>query len=73
MQQQLLAADTNADNTSRMKAYNDAEQALVNDVAWIPIFQAANQYLINPKIYGLKINSQAEFPPESWANVYVTA
>ena len=73
VQQQLLAADVNPDKTARMKAYNEAEQALVNDVAWIPIFQAATQYLVNPKVYGLKINAQTEFAPDSWANVYITA
>ena len=37
VQQQLEAADVNPDNTSRMQAYMQAEQQLVNDVAWLPI------------------------------------
>ncbi|HTK10781.1 MAG TPA: peptide ABC transporter substrate-binding protein [Ktedonobacteraceae bacterium] len=73
VQQQLAAADVNPDNTARMKAYNTAEQALVNDVALIPIFQAASQYIINPKLHGLVINAEGSFPPDSWANVYMTA
>jgi len=72
IQQQLDAADINQDNTSRMKAYEDAEQSIVNDVGWIPMFQAGSQYLINPKIHGLVINAQGIFPPDSWADVYVT-
>jgi oligopeptide transport system substrate-binding protein len=73
IQQQLAAADINQDNTSRLKAYEDAEQSIINDVGWIPMFQAGQQYLVNPKIHGLILNAALTFPPDSWANVYVTA
>ncbi len=73
MQQQLTQADINQDNASRMKAYQDAEQSIVNDVGWLPMFQAGEQYLINPKLHGLVMNAQLTFPPDSWGNVYMLA
>ncbi len=39
VQQQLEAADVNPDQYARLRAYNQAEQLLVNDVAWLPVNQ----------------------------------
>ncbi len=71
VQLQMNNADVTPDTMARIKAYNKLEQAIVNDVGWIPIFQVATQYLVNQKIIGLKLNAQLVFPPDSWSNVYI--
>ena len=71
VQQQLEAADINPDNTSRMQAYMQAEQQLVNDVAWLSIQQSAASQVLKPYVRGLVFNAQLLFPPDDWANVFI--
>ncbi len=71
VQQQLAAADVNPDNTSRMQAYNQAEQQLVNDVAWLPIQQSASVQVLKPYVRGLVFNAQLLIPPDDWGNVFI--
>jgi oligopeptide transport system substrate-binding protein len=73
VQQALIKADTTADQAARMKAYNDAEQQLVNDVTWLPMFQLARSRVLKSYMHGIVYNAQDFFPPEMWGNVYVTA
>ncbi|MBO0795450.1 MAG: peptide ABC transporter substrate-binding protein, partial [Ktedonobacteraceae bacterium] len=40
VQKQLQQADVTLDPTKRMQLYADAEQKLINDVAWAPVYQA---------------------------------
>jgi len=70
-QQQLLAADANTSGgNARIQQYNTAEQQLVNDVAWIPMYQSTAQGLRKPCIVGVVNNAEGLFNPESWSNVY---
>lgn len=71
VQAKLDQADVTQDQATRLKMYNDAEQQIVNDVGWIPLFQAASQFLINPKVQNLVINSQTQFPPDDWGKIYI--
>ena len=48
VQQQLEAADINPDQTARLQAYMQAEQQLVNDVAWLPMEQVASSQVLKP-------------------------
>ena len=73
VQQQLAAADVNPDQTSRLQAYNQAEQQLVNDVAWLPMDQQAYSQVLKPYVKGLVFNPQLLIPPDDWGNVYVQA
>lgn len=71
VQQQLAAADTNTNNASqRLQTYQQAEQQLINDVAWLPIEQETQTFLRNPDIIGIVDNAQNIIPPEDWANIY---
>jgi peptide/nickel transport system substrate-binding protein/oligopeptide transport system substrate-binding protein len=71
VQQQLAAADANTSNASqRLKAYQQAEQQLINDVAWLPIEQEKQVFLRNPDIVGIVDNAQNIIPPDDWANIY---
>jgi oligopeptide transport system substrate-binding protein len=73
VQQALEAADVNPDQNARLQAYMQAEQQLVNDVAWLPMFQSTVSQVVKPYVKGLIANSQALPPPDDWGNVYIEA
>ncbi len=73
VQQALEAADVNPDNTSRLQAYMTAEQQLVNDVAWAPIYQSTLSQVVKPYVKGLVTNAGGLIPPDDWANTYIIA
>ncbi len=70
-QQALEAADVNPDQTSRLQAYMQAEQQLVNDVAWLPMEQVGVPTVLKPYVRGLVFNAQLLYPPNNWANVFI--
>jgi oligopeptide transport system substrate-binding protein len=70
-QQALAAADVNPDQTSRMQAYNQAEQQLVNDVAWLPMEQVAVSQVLKAYVKGMVFNPQLLIPPDDWGNIYI--
>jgi oligopeptide transport system substrate-binding protein len=71
LQQQMEQADAMQDQTARMKLYNQIEQQLVNDVAWLPMQQVISTYLMKPYVIGVVDNSQGLTPPDDWGNVYI--
>ncbi len=76
VQQELNQADVDLNNTTRLQSYADAEQKIVNDVGWIPLYQSAENYLQNPKIANYAksyADPQGTIEPMDWANIYVTA
>jgi oligopeptide transport system substrate-binding protein len=73
VQKQLEAADVNPDQTSRMRAYNQAEQQLVNDIAWMPMEQVTLNVLLKPYVKGVVFNPQGLTPPDDWGAVYIAA
>jgi oligopeptide transport system substrate-binding protein len=70
-QQALEAADVNPDQTSRMQQYNQAEQQLVNDVAWLPMEQVAIPQVLKAYVRGMVFNPQLLIPPNDWGNIYI--
>lgn len=71
--QDLMAkADANSNATERMQQYNQVEQALVNDVAWIPIYQDTSTYVLKPCVVGTVDNAQGLTPPDDWGNIYIS-
>lgn len=56
--QMLPFADLPLDQTSRLHFYQNPEQLLINDVAWIPMFQGATPYLFHSYVQGFDPNSQ---------------
>jgi len=70
-QQKLEAADATFQPQARLQAYQQAEQQLVNDVAWLPLEQFTQVYLLKPYVFGLKENAQGSVPPDDWANIYI--
>src|SRR5258708_19450206 len=73
-QQAMDAADVMVNqDTARFAAYNQAEQKLVNDVAWLPLYQSPTARLRKPYVVGITPNAIGEIPPWAWANVYIAA
>src|SRR5205085_11827964 len=73
VQQQLAQADMNQNQTSRLQAYDQAEQQIVNDVGWLPLWQSQGTIVINPKVVGNPFVNALEYvAPDSWADIYIT-
>lgn len=71
IQQQLENADADLDSATRLQTYQQAEQQLVNDVAWMPMEQVTTTYLLKPYVIGMVINAQGLIPPNDWARIYI--
>jgi len=70
VQAELAAADSNLNPQQRTQQYNDAEQKLVNDVSWIPLFQVEQNLVVNPKLQNFPIYPISIIPPDEWGNIY---
>jgi len=70
IQKQLEDADANTQQGARLPAYQQAEQQLVNDVAWLPMEQVTATFLRSPSIVGIVDNGQSIVPPDDWARIY---
>lgn len=67
----LENADANFQPDARIQAYRKAEQQLVDDVAWMPIEQVTNVFLLKPYVIGMANNQLGQIPPDDWANIYI--
>ncbi|MGZ6367426.1 MAG: peptide ABC transporter substrate-binding protein, partial [Ktedonobacteraceae bacterium] len=66
-------ADFNQNQSARLSQYGQAEQQLVKDVAWLPMYQVGAVYLLKPYVHGLVDNPLGLTPPDDWSNIYITA
>ncbi len=72
VQQELEQADVSQDQTARLKLYNDAEQKIINDVGWLPVWQEKVQTLTSSTLQGLVINAE-ELPIQGdWGKIYIS-
>jgi len=72
-QKLMETADANITNsTERTQQYNTAEQSLINDVAWLPIYQQQVQLVRKVCVVGYPDNGESLVDPELWANIYKT-
>lgn len=71
VQQQLAQADASADQQSRLAAYAQAEQKIVTDVGWIPLYHRNINRLINTKVVNYELNGYDNLSADAWAKVYV--
>jgi len=69
----MTAADAMTDPTARAAAYNKIEQEMVNEVAWLSMFQSPSARLRKPFVVGFTPNAQGLTPPQDWGNIYITA
>ncbi|MBA2396681.1 MAG: peptide ABC transporter substrate-binding protein [Ktedonobacteraceae bacterium] len=63
-------ADVNQNPTERLQQYNQAEEQIVDDVGWIPIYQNKVQLLQSTKLKGIVWNALSIVPPNDWNNIY---
>jgi len=71
IQAQLEKADSIFQSETRLQIYQKAEQQLVNDVAWMPMEQVTNVYLLKPFVVGMVENQSGLIPPDDWAKIYI--
>src|SRR6266568_2642843 len=69
-QKLMEQADVNPDQNARLQQYNQAEQQLVDDVAWLPYSQDAVNQLVKPCVQNLITNPQELIPPDDWGAIY---
>ncbi|HXZ03245.1 MAG TPA: peptide ABC transporter substrate-binding protein [Ktedonobacteraceae bacterium] len=73
VQQQLEAADVNPNQATRLQAYMQIEQQLINDVAWLPMEQVTVNQVLKPYVRGMVFNPLLLIPPDDWANIYIAS
>ncbi len=71
-QQLMEQADVNRDQNVRLQQYYQAEQQVVNDVAWLPMYQVGSVYLLKPYVRGTASNALGLTPPDDWSRIYIT-
>jgi peptide/nickel transport system substrate-binding protein/oligopeptide transport system substrate-binding protein len=69
-QHMLASADTISQTQTRLQTYQQAEQQLVNEVAWLPVGQMTATFLRSPNIVGFVDNAQSIIPPDDWSHIY---
>jgi oligopeptide transport system substrate-binding protein len=68
----MAQADVDLNPTTRAQLYNQAEQLLVNQVAWIPLQQQKTFYNLLPSVHGFAFNSLGVVPLATWQKIYLT-
>jgi peptide/nickel transport system substrate-binding protein/oligopeptide transport system substrate-binding protein len=56
--------------SERIKQYQQAEQQLVDDVAWIPVYQQTVTYVEKPCVVGPTSNTFDIVAPDDWGSIY---
>jgi oligopeptide transport system substrate-binding protein len=72
-QLQMEDAGVQFDSNLRTQMYNEVEQQLVNDVAWLPMYQPDTDLLIKPYITYLYTTVSTTPSPDDWSQIYVAA
>lgn len=70
LQQQLATADANFNEAERLRSYQQAEQQLVTEAAWIPLEQIVSVFLRTNSIVGVVDNGLNVSPPDDWNRIY---
>ena len=71
VQAQMDQADIEPNQSSRLATYNQIEQQLVNDVAWMPIDQRDSSAVLKPYVVGQTYNALSLIPPNNWGSIYM--
>jgi oligopeptide transport system substrate-binding protein len=71
-QDAIIRADTMTNLSERARTYNEIEQKLANETAWIPLYQSSYNYLQSPKVHGMVDNPLGIIDPEDWHAIYIT-
>ncbi|GHO46339.1 peptide ABC transporter substrate-binding protein [Ktedonospora formicarum] len=68
----MRQADGEMNPTERYKLYQQAEQQVVNDAAWIPLYQMETGKVLKSCVKGYDLNAPFMPAPDSWANIYIS-
>ena len=69
----MKGADVNPDTAVRLTQYQQAEQILVTDVAWLPLDQQTIWWETGPRLQNFTIAATGLIPRESWQTMYISA
>jgi peptide/nickel transport system substrate-binding protein/oligopeptide transport system substrate-binding protein len=67
----MRQADVELNPSKRMNAYNQAEQLLVTNVAWIPLDQGVGTYLLRPNVVNYQESAVGGPSIDTWQHVYL--
>lgn len=70
---QLQLADKELDPQKRITMYQQAEQLLVNDVAWLPFSQPKFLYKLQTYVKGYSVPVDEVVPDQSWPDIFIAA
>ncbi len=57
----LEQAMTESDTATRLSLYRQAEQRIVDDAPWVPLFHGVDYTLVKPYLRGLKVTAQGTY------------
>jgi oligopeptide transport system substrate-binding protein len=69
----MTSADSEQNLAKRMQMYNQAEQTVVDQVAWIPFQQGKRYWRQREFVRGFGFNSLGMMTDLNWPNVYIAA
>lgn len=71
--QALMAqADGNTTRNERFQQYNQAEQQLINDVAWLPVYQPKAAQVYKTCVQGVPAEAYGMPSSVSWSQIYIS-
>jgi peptide/nickel transport system substrate-binding protein/oligopeptide transport system substrate-binding protein len=70
VQSQLEQADAESNPTTRIQLYDNAEQQLINQVAWIPLIQFTDPILVKAYVHGYVLDPIQTVSANDWVNIY---
>ncbi|GLV54470.1 peptide ABC transporter substrate-binding protein [Dictyobacter sp. S3.2.2.5] len=72
VQAELQKADYILDKGARAKKYNELEQKLSSESAWIPLYQTTADVMLSPHVHGYINDPLGVVDPEDWGDIYIT-
>lgn len=66
-------ADGNPNQATRLQKYQKAEQILVTDVGWIPLYQAATWWETRSTVHNYTLTTTGLITDDIWQSIYLTA
>ena len=67
----VAQADAASDLSTRTPLYNQAEEIAIDQVAWVPLFQAKTIYVFQKYVKGFAFDSEGLTPDTAWSNVQI--
>lgn len=72
-QRLLTQADAVTNQQQRYQLYAQAEQRLIDDVAWLPLFQGVKSMVVKPCVQGWTDSPLDQVAPDDWAKISLSS